>query len=199
MIVKMHCSALSQLSIRRACPQDALHLASLYLEATDPQGNLWLSHHRQPQEKLLETGARLFQRRDHPQSYLNCYLAEQSGRIIGLIQTELSYKITPRNSILVPSFSWPQECLVVGLWVVDPNWRGQGVGSRLLQFALEQARPYKHCGLLAPASFQSALQAFNAQLLEPLRLSSDLRDWALKPFFLESAPVQQASPHAGVR
>jgi GNAT superfamily N-acetyltransferase len=107
-----------ELTIRVANATDLPQILDLYKHALEDKTTL-----------SIEAAGRLFERMQQYPSY-TLYVAEAEGRAVGtfalLIMDNLGHGGTPSA--------------VVEDVAVSPAWQGQGIGKRMMHFALAQAR-----------------------------------------------------------
>ncbi|PMR68290.1 GNAT family N-acetyltransferase [Halomonas heilongjiangensis] len=134
--------------IRKATPEDSSELAELMnLAGEGIPAYLW-GEQVAPGEDVMEFGARRVARTEGGFSYTNAHVATIQGVIAGML---LSYRLPDPYEIgsleAIPPVVRPLmqlEALVPGSWYVnaiatDSAYRGQGVGSRLMQLAEQLA------------------------------------------------------------
>ena len=94
---------------------------------------------------LIEIGAIRYSGEESIFSYKNCVVAERDGEVIGLllgfpIEVEQEASDGPVDPVLEPySLEISGSFYICGLAVL-PEFRGQGLGGRMLDIAREQAR-----------------------------------------------------------
>jgi ribosomal protein S18 acetylase RimI-like enzyme len=98
-----------------------------------------------PGAPLLEIGARRFEREGEPFSWQNCTVAEYGGEVIGMYHAfamgARAKGEVEHDPVLRPyaELELPGSLYVAGL-AVAPEFRNQGLGSRLLGAARREAR-----------------------------------------------------------
>jgi ribosomal protein S18 acetylase RimI-like enzyme len=98
-----------------------------------------------PGTPLLEIGARRYEREDAPFSWQNCTVAEYAGEVIGICHAfamqARSKGDVEHDPVLRPyaELELPGTLYIAGL-AVTPEFRDQGLGSRLLGAARREAR-----------------------------------------------------------
>jgi ribosomal protein S18 acetylase RimI-like enzyme len=99
---------------------------------------------------LLEIGRRRYEREGTAFSYQNCLMAEDGGRVLGMMH---SYPIEPSDNTAPPpapasidavlqpyaELEAPGTLYIAGI-AVWPEFRGQGLGTRFVEAARERAR-----------------------------------------------------------
>ena len=137
---------------RPATPADCREIAALFLVSSDGLAAYIWSLMDMPGQDLIEVGAQRYAREGVAFSYRNCLMAEQGGRVVGMLHSFPIEAPAPGEAPAVESdpvlrpyaeLEDPGSLYISGVAVKDA-WRGQGVGTRLLALAAEQARS---CGL----------------------------------------------------
>lgn len=135
--------------IRRATPEDSRVLAVLMNLAGDGIPAFLWSRMAGPGEDAMAFGAGRVARTEGGFSYTNAHVAEMAGQIAGLL---LTYRlpdpydtsgIADAPDVVKPLLELEAE--VPGSWYInaiatDPDFRGQGAGSRLMRLAEDQGR-----------------------------------------------------------
>lgn len=133
---------------RQATPADADALAELINFAGEGLPLYLWARMAEAGESAWDVGRRRAQRDSGAFSYRNAVVAERAGRVAGCL---VAYAIPDEPEdigpetpgIFVPLLEL--ENLALGSWYVNvlavyPEYRGQGLGSRLLEIATQQAR-----------------------------------------------------------
>lgn len=135
---------MSDWRIRPACKKDAGTIAALYRIASDGVADYIWSRLAEPGEDLLEVGRRRYERENTAFSYQSCTLVERDDTILGMLSAfpmivDPDYVET--DPVLVPYSELEADgsYYICGM-ALFPEQRGQGIGSRLLAVAEEQAR-----------------------------------------------------------
>ena len=146
-----------KLTIRKAKEEEALKLAELMNLAGEGIPEYLWGRMAEPGEDPMAFGARRVARLEGDFSYSNAYVAVDENTIAGML---LSYKLSdpydagPLDEI--PSVVRPLvelESLVPGSWYInavatDSAYRGQGIGSKLMERA-EQLAAYSNTATLS--------------------------------------------------
>lgn len=133
---------------RQATPADADALAELINFAGEGLPLYLWERMAEPGESPWDVGRRRAQRETGAFSYRNAVVAERGGRIVAGLVT---YRVAEEPEVIdaeTPGIFVPLielENMVPGSWYVNvlavyPEFRGQGLGSLLLEVAAEQAR-----------------------------------------------------------
>lgn len=133
---------------RRARESDARAIAQLTSYAGEGMPDFFWAEECRPGETPLDIGARRAARSGVNFSYENAIVGEDQGRVTALL---LGYPIDdtdPGDLSKMPALVHPLcrlECLVAGSWYINvlatmPDYRRQGLGSRLLRVAEDVTR-----------------------------------------------------------
>jgi len=134
---------MSGFSFRPARRQDCLDIAALYRISSDGVADYIWSKLAGPGEDPLIVGQRRYAREDTVFSYLNCTVIEYAGRVIGML-VAFSMHTDPAavesDPVLAPYSGLEEDgsYYICGMAVI-PEYRGRGLGTRLLALAEEQA------------------------------------------------------------
>ena len=135
---------------RPAAPADCREIAALFLVSSDGLAAYIWSLMDMPGMDLIEIGAQRYAREGVAFSYQNCLMAEQGGRVVGMLHSFPIEAPAPGETPAVESdpvlrpyaeLEDPGSLYISGV-AVKEAWRGQGVGTRLLAMAAERARSY---------------------------------------------------------
>lgn len=128
---------------RPARKEDCPAIAALYSISSDGVADYIWSRLAQPGEDPLAVGARRYAREDTAFSYLNCTVIEHDDRVIGMLvafpmhvdpaETESDPVLAPYSKLEVDDSYY-----ICGMAII-PEYRGRGLGTRLLGLAEEQA------------------------------------------------------------
>jgi ribosomal protein S18 acetylase RimI-like enzyme len=135
--------------LRAARPEDCRRIAELFRISSDGIADyIWSTLQADsPGASLIEIGARRYARENTAFSYQNCLVAEQDGAVIAMLH---AFVIAASDGpgadadvdpVLRPyaELEAPGSLYVSGIAVV-PEWRGQGLGTRLLAAARERTQ-----------------------------------------------------------
>ena len=139
-----------QITIRQARPEDAKKVVPLIVEAIGDIANR-LTGEQEPAAVKRELEV-LFMRKDNRHSYLHTFVAVENGEIVGILvyyhgeqaktlDANLMQWLSLKNAaiILVDKEAHEDEYYVDTICVA-PEARGKGIGSLLLQFAIDQTK-----------------------------------------------------------
>lgn len=125
-------------------------IAKLYEMSSGGVANyIWSTLQDQfPGMSLLDVGQRRYERENTEFSYQNCMMAEDRGEVLGMLH---SYPVEPRSDpiqaddsvdpVLRPYMELEASgTLYISGLAIWPNFRGQGIGSRLLQAGRDRAK-----------------------------------------------------------
>lgn len=136
---------LDNINVRPARKEDARTIAELFSIASDGVADYIWTKYSEPGQDILELGAARYAEEDSPFSYKNSMIAELGGEILGMILTfpmiesdEDRFEIDP---VLRPYSELEQyDSLYVCAMAMFPEYRGKGIGTKLLEIAERQAR-----------------------------------------------------------
>lgn len=124
------------IDIRIADKSDCRRIAELYRISSDGVSEYVWTKSAAPGEEILDVGRRRYERKDTPFSYRNCKMVEHDGRVIGMfvafpLVVDPDYRET--DPVLVPYSVLEEDrsYYICGM-AVEPEWRGRGIGARLL-------------------------------------------------------------------
>lgn len=122
--------------IRRAVRPDAKAIARLFLIASDGLAAYVWSHDKPSGVDLLEHGANRYARTDTAFSYENCWVAEVSGNVVGMVhafEMPTGDRAVEHDPILKPyaDLEVPGSVYVSGIAITE-EFRGLGIGTLLL-------------------------------------------------------------------
>lgn len=136
------------MQIRQAIVQDAAAIAPLIYDAIGDIANSLTNE--STVEGAINGIQRLIERTDNRHSYLNTYVAEENGQIVGVIVlydgltgNTLDAVHARTYNITIDAEAHDDEFYIDTI-CVHPAMRGQGVGTMLLQFAEEIGRAKGH-------------------------------------------------------
>lgn len=146
---------MSGIKARPATPEDAPYLVDVVLMAGEGLPEIVWAELAQPGEALRDVGLRRAGRGEGSFSYLNATLFERDGQVLGgMVGVRLPDRPVEIGADFPAAFVPLQELenLVCGTWYVNilgvyDEFRGQGVGSRMLEHAAEIAAQMGAAGL----------------------------------------------------
>jgi ribosomal protein S18 acetylase RimI-like enzyme len=112
----------------------------------------------QANKTALDVGAEIYSADRGDYSYRNCYIAEQSGRLAGMLLSFAMHAREPADIVSAPPFDGtdvfapykyleePDSWYVCGV-AVTPEHRGRGIGRELMQIASMQAKKHGYARL----------------------------------------------------
>jgi len=134
-----------EILIRKAYKEDATEAIPLIMEAI---GDISMQMTGETEEVAISNEfIQLFRRTDNRHSYLNTYIAEMNGHVAGVLVFYNSEQAIILDANLEAYLTNKKGALVTidpetapGEWyidtvVVDPTYRGHGIGSKLLNYA----------------------------------------------------------------
>lgn len=134
---------MADVSFRPAQKSDCRTIAELYSISSGGVAEYIWTKLARPGEALLDVGRRRYEREDSLFSYRNCTIVESNGTIAGMLiafpmQSEFGEETDP---VLVPyrKLEEPGSYYICDM-AMFPEFRGLGIGSRLLELAEAQAR-----------------------------------------------------------
>lgn len=141
--------AANKVVFRPATRADAHTIAKLFQIASEGVSDYVWSTIKEPEYaslSLLERGAQRYLREGVDFSYQNCDLAEIDGEPAGMLHAyvmgdEVGQAPADMDPVLLPyvELEEPKSLYISGLALFD-EYRGSGVGTRLLDFAYKRAR-----------------------------------------------------------
>lgn len=133
-------------TIRPAVREDCRAIAALFAMGSEGLAEYLWSAIAEPGENPIEAGARRCLRTGVTFSFENCLIADRAGTAIGLLHLVAmdeapSGPAEPIEPALRPFFALRDVgSLYISALIVDPRYRGCGLGTRLLDRAEQQAR-----------------------------------------------------------
>jgi GNAT superfamily N-acetyltransferase len=136
--------AVHQHHFRPAQKKDCATLATLYSIASAGLADYFWTRIAGPEEEILTVGRRCYERDDSVFSYRNCTVVENEGKAVGML---FAFPMHVRSSdeesdpVLVPYRNLKEDnsYYICGM-ALFPEYRGHGIGSRLLTLAEKHAR-----------------------------------------------------------
>lgn len=122
---------------------DAREIARFFQITSEGGADYIWSLIAQPGEDLLEVGAARYAREGVNFSYENCLIAEQQGRVIGMMHSYVTrhdpHAEPVTDPVLAPYADMEiPDTLYISSLALDDGWRNKGLGATFLQAA--QAR-----------------------------------------------------------
>ena len=133
-------------TIRPAVREDCRAIAALFAMGSEGLAEYLWGAIAQPGESPLDAGARRCLRTGVAFSFENCFIADRTGIAVGLLHlfamdNAASGPEEPIDPVLRPlSALRDPGSLYISALIVDPRYRGCGLGARLLDTAEQQAR-----------------------------------------------------------
>ena len=133
-----------KINYRPARKEDARTIAQLFSIASDGVADYIWTKYSEPGQDILEFGAARYAEEDSPFSYKNSVIAELDSEILGMMLTfpmiesdEDRFEVDP---VLKPYMELEQyDSLYVCAMAMFPEYRGKGIGTKLLEIAEKQA------------------------------------------------------------
>lgn len=137
----------AETKFRPAHKEDCRKIAALYRISSDGVADYIWQGLAQPGEEHIEVGERRYAREDTVFSYKNCTVAERNGEVIGML---VAFPVEPDSTVsesdeevdpvLKPysELEQPGSFYICGM-ALFPEYRGQGLGTRMLELARQQA------------------------------------------------------------
>jgi ribosomal protein S18 acetylase RimI-like enzyme len=132
---------------RPARKEDCRTIAELYRISSDGVADyIWLKL-AEPGEEHIEVGERRYAREDTVFSYRNGTVAERNGEVIGML---VAFQVEPDPDVSDPDeevdpvlkpyseLERPGSFYICGM-ALFPEYRGEGLGTRMLELARQQA------------------------------------------------------------
>lgn len=130
---------------RPARKEDCAIIASLYSISSDGVADYVWSTLAAPGEDILDVGRRRYERENTNFSYRNCTLVETGGKVIGML-VAFPMHVDPAaaeepDPVLAPFMKLEEDgsYYICGM-ALFPEYRGRGIGTRLLAYAEQAAR-----------------------------------------------------------
>lgn len=130
------------LKIRPARVEDAADIARLFLVASDGLAAYIWSRNRLPGRNALETGAMRYSRRNTAFSYENCDIAEIGGKVVAMLHSyRMPFGAARETDPILKPYSELEDAgsLYISGIAANSEYRGQGIGNRLLDLAESKA------------------------------------------------------------
>lgn len=133
----------SHFIFRPAIKEDCRVIAQLYQVSSDGIADYIWSKIATADEDVLDVGRRRYERENTCFSYQNCTIAEVSGQIVGMLVAfpmHVDRTEVEEDPVLAPYALLEEDhsYYICGV-ALFPESRGQGVGSKLMALAEQQA------------------------------------------------------------
>jgi ribosomal protein S18 acetylase RimI-like enzyme len=135
----------SNVSVRPARKEDCATIAKLYSISSDGIADYIWSKLAEPGEDILEVGRRRYEREGTAFSYENCTMVESDAKVVGML-VAFPMHVDPSEEeetdpVLAPYSKLEEDnsYYICGM-ALFPEYRGRGIGSRLLALAEDHAR-----------------------------------------------------------
>jgi ribosomal protein S18 acetylase RimI-like enzyme len=160
-------------TIRPATRDDARAIAALFQISSDGVADyVWsLLRDEYPGLSLIEIGERRYAREDTDFSYENCIVAEDAGRVVGMLHSfAMPDTLEPPPDDMDPVLRPYAELeIAASLYIsglaLEPDYRGRGLGTRFLEIACERARDVglKQLSLIVFEANEGALRLYKRE------------------------------------
>jgi len=135
---------MQQPQLRPARKEDCAAIAALYRISSDGVADYIWTRLAQPGEDILDVGRRRYEQEESVFSYRSCTVVETNGAVTGMLVTfPMNVDSTDSESdpVLAPYSKLEEDnsYYICGM-AVFPEYRGHGIGTRLLALAEEKAR-----------------------------------------------------------
>ena len=132
---------MKDIRLRAAAKSDCGSIAALYSISSDGVADYIWTTLAQPGEDILEVGRHRYEREDSAFSYRNCVVVEHEDEVIGMLvafpmHAEETTEDDEYDPVLAPyaRLECDNSYYICGM-AVFPEYRGKGIGTRLLQLA----------------------------------------------------------------
>lgn len=135
---------MDQQQFRPARIEDCATIAALYSISSDGVADYIWTKIAEPGEDILSVGRRRYEREESAFSYRNCTVVEIEGEVMGML-VAFPMQVDPSEEesdpVLAPYSKLEEDnsYYVCGM-ALFPDYRGRGIGTRLLALAEEHAR-----------------------------------------------------------
>lgn len=136
---------MADIEIRPAGAADCPDIARLFLVSSDGLAAYIWGRMDMPGLSLAEIGARRYAREGVAFSYQNCVVAAHGSRVVGMLHAypmERPDPPAPETDPVLRPYSELEDygSLYISGIALDPEFRGHGIGTRLLEAAAARAR-----------------------------------------------------------
>jgi ribosomal protein S18 acetylase RimI-like enzyme len=138
----------AQTRFRSARKEDCRAIAELYRISSDGVADYIWQGLAEPGEEHIQVGERRYAREDTVFSYINCTVAERRGEVTGMLvafpveepDSDMGGPDEEVDPVLKPysELERPGSFYICGMALL-PEYRGQGLGTRMLELARQQA------------------------------------------------------------
>ena len=130
--------------LRPARKEDCATIATLYSIASAGLADYFWTKVARPDEDILSVGRRRFEGDDSVFSYRNCTVVENEAKAVGMLVAFPMYahpSAEESDPVLVPYWKLREDnsYYICGM-ALSPEYRGHGIGTRLLALAEKHAR-----------------------------------------------------------
>ena len=164
----------NDVTFRPATRSDARVIAELFRISSEGVADYVWSQLDDPELEglpLIDIGERRYAREDADFSYQNCDIAEIDGEPVGMLHaykmgSDVGSPPADMDPVLRPymELEEPESLYISGLAILD-KFRGEGIGTRLLDFAYKRARAegLKKVSLICFAENQAAYRLYQRE------------------------------------
>jgi ribosomal protein S18 acetylase RimI-like enzyme len=136
-------SKLNEFTIRPAVKSECRTIAELYRISSDGVAEYIWTKLAEPGEDMLDVGQRRYEQEDSVFSYRNCWMVDWKGKTAGMMiafPMEIDEEHVESDPVLAPysKLEEPGSYYICGM-AVFPEFRGKGIGTKLLQLAEQHA------------------------------------------------------------
>ena len=133
------------ITLRPARREESTAIARLFLISSDGLAEYIWRRLAAPGDSVAEVGARRYAREGFAFSYENCIIAEQGGRVLGMVHSfpmQEDPDAAPESDPVLRPYSELEDygSLYISGIALFPEFRGTGVGKRLMDAAAGRAR-----------------------------------------------------------
>ena len=136
----------AEITFRPALKSECRTIASLYSICSDGVADYIWTKLAEPGEDILDVGQRRYEREDLMFSYRNCTVVTVAGKVAGMlvafpVQVDPDAEGQEQDPVLAPYHRLEEDdsYYICGV-ALFPEYRGRGIGSRLMALAEQQAR-----------------------------------------------------------
>lgn len=164
----------TEYSIRPATVEDAGDIARLIAISSDGVAVIeWAEEATEENVEPLDIGERMYRNSEGDYSWRNCTIVEKDGKVAGMLLAFAMPNAAPRNPAQRPSIDEtdvfapymyleePDSWYICGV-ALYPEHRGQGLGTKLMHIANDQARRkgFKTLSLVAFAKNEGSVRLY---------------------------------------